>query len=111
MLLGLASSQPSWLPDFPYVEATDGWDSALAQLALRLQKFQSWYWPTGGWGWVMRQLTVELQVFWDDCWPLVCGAGSWAGWLQGPGGTGAGVDPVVGRGGLKGILGLGPAHW
>lgn len=66
---------------------------------------------TNGQGWVMRQLTVELQVFWDDCWPLVCGAGSWAGWLQGPGGTGAGVDPVVGRGGLKGILGLGPAHW
>ena len=62
MLLGLASSQPSWLPGLPYVEPTDGWDSALAQLALRLQKFQSWYWPTGGWGWVMRQLPPDLWL-------------------------------------------------
>ena len=38
------------------MEAADGWDSALARPALRLQEFQSWYWPVGGWVWVMKQL-------------------------------------------------------
>ena len=65
----------------------------------------------GTWGWFLGKLAEGPKMSQSWCWPAGEGAGSCHGRLQGCGGLGAWVCPLVYMAGAQDVLGLVSAHW